>query len=108
MHGKNKISGVLSFLLVVGFMVMSLALVSCGDESREQEDVGTNSSLVSQTGNAGEVTVTVTPRNLTEDASTWSFNVKMDARNSDLGEDMEQFAVIGGVGERSFSWILGQ
>ncbi|MFA6002375.1 MAG: hypothetical protein WC828_09760 [Thermoleophilia bacterium] len=154
MHGKKKFSETSFLLLAVTLMVLSLALVSCGDESKEPESTGTDSSLVSQISNTGEVTVTVTPRNLTADASTWSFNVTMDARNGDLGEDMMQAAVItgadgseagpatwegdgpgglhregmlkfdpqkpmpksvtlkirgvGGVGERSFSWMLGQ
>ncbi|MFA5802725.1 MAG: hypothetical protein WC911_09670 [Thermoleophilia bacterium] len=154
MHRKNGFINALTFLFAIGLIAMSLVLISCGDESKEQENTGTGSGYISQTSTAGDITVTATPGNLGEDASTWSFNITMDAGNGDLGEDMLQAAVIvgtdgtetgptawegdgpgglhrqgvlkfdslkpmpksitlkirgvGGIGERSFSWILGQ
>jgi hypothetical protein len=54
----------------------------------------TSPSLTSQTNRDGNVTVTVTPRNIAPGASSWDFDVKLETHTQPLDQDMTRVAVL--------------
>lgn len=50
--------------------------------------------LETMSSSAQNVTVKITPRNITSNANTWSFTIVLDTHSADLGDDLLKTAVL--------------
>jgi hypothetical protein len=142
--------------LLISACLITVIAAACGTEEeaqREPEPEMMITDLPAQSSQSGQVTVSVTPRDLSPGASEWVFDITVDSHGPELSEDLAAAAVIvdetgaelavssysgdgpgghhrqgelhfqplkptptsitlkvrgvAGVGERSFSWMVG-
>ncbi len=60
----------------------------------------TETDLESQISNERGVKVTVTPQNISMNAKTWNFEVKLETHTRDLGEDLAKSSVLVADGKK--------
>lgn len=81
-------------LSVVAIAVFSLLSISCsGSDQSAVTDSGA-SELQSQTNQDGPVSITVTPQDISDSATTWDFQIALNTHMGDLGEDLTQVIVL--------------
>lgn len=77
------------------FSVIAIAapfvLAGCGDDGQVQN---TSSGLEKQSREAGGVTVSVTPQNVSTGEPVWSFWLAFDTHSVELGQDPVQVSVL--------------
>ncbi|HSD96627.1 MAG TPA: hypothetical protein VLB06_05720 [Sulfuricaulis sp.] len=88
-----RMAGVLVALSVVANMLPWLFAVPFGSAFAASLD-DMSPTLAPQTSREGNVTVTVTPRNIAPGASSWDFEVKLETHTQPLDQDMTGVAVL--------------
>ena len=92
-HNGLRLAGVLVVMTVVANLLPWLLAIPSGS-AFAASSANTSPSLAPQISRDGNVTVTVTPRNIAPGASSWDFEVKLETHTQPLDQDMTRIAVL--------------
>ena len=92
-HIRIRVAGALVAMTVVANLLPWPLAVPFGSAFAASL-ANTSPSLTPQINRDGNVTVTVTPRNIVPGASSWDFDVKLETHTQPLDQDMIRAAVL--------------
>jgi hypothetical protein len=92
-HNGLRLAGVLVVMTVVANLLPWLLAIPSGS-AFAASSANTSPSLAPQISRDGNVTVTVTPRNIAPGASSWDFEVILETHTQPLDQDMTRIAVL--------------
>jgi len=93
-------------LALVGYFLFFYEAKPASDVNRDGAQVATEQLWESKTDEQAEVTVTVTPLDLSSQSTEWKFNVVMNTHSVELDHDMEEVAALwsGGTSYKPLRW----